>query len=264
LRLAAVPLPGSGDVADVALALEVSAPRAALEEADGRLRDELRYEVIVVDEKKKKVTSAGGLAGRITLSPAAAGRSLPDVVTYQVADTIRLRPGRYQLRVSAMSAKLAKGGSVYLNLDVPDFRKARVAISGLAVGYVGGARVATTTGSSRRAAPARAAAGRIPAAPPPVLPFAPTLDRTFAATDTLRVYFEVASRGDITGLGGTLTILGADDATVHDSMPFVPGKDGRGDLWVRLAGLRSGAYLLRATVTDGENSAAREIGFVVR
>lgn len=255
LRFAAVSLPGSDDVADVALALEVSGPRITLEEADGRVRDELTYEVIVVDDKKNKVTSAGGLAGRITLSPAAGGRPLPDVVTYQVADTIRLRPGRYQLRISAMSAKLATGGSVYLDLDVPDFRKEPLAIGGLALGYAGGPRVAATTGSPTRA---------LPAVAPPVLPFAPTLDRTFTASDTLRVYFEVASRKGMTGLNGTLAIVGADGGTVRASMPFVPDAEGRVDLRVPLEGLAPGAHILRVALTNGADSSGREIGFFVR
>lgn len=185
-------------------------------------------------------------------------------MTYQVADTIRLRPGRYQLRVSAMSSKLAKGGSVYLHVDVPDFRKERLAIGGLAVGYAAGPRVATTTGSPRRAPPAPAAARMATGAPPPVLPFAPTLDRTFAATDTLRVYCEVASRQGMTGVGGTLTVLGADGATVHSSRPFVPGTDGRVDLRVPLEGLPGGAHILRVTATNGADSATREIGFLIR
>jgi VWFA-related protein len=255
LRLAAIPLSASGKGANVALALEVSARRVALEEGDGRLRDQLTYEVLVVDEKKKKVTSAGGLAGRITLSPAAAGGPPPDVVTYQVADRISLPPGRYQLRVSAMSAKLATGGSVYLDLDVPDFRKEALAIGGLAIGYAAGPRVATTNGSPRNS---------VPAAAPPVLPFPPTLDRAFAATDTLRVYFEVASRNGMTDTKGTLAIVGAEDSTVEASMPFTPDADGRVDLRVPLAGLAPGAHILRVTLKSAENSATREIGFIVR
>ena len=44
--------------------------------------------------------------------------------------------------VSATSAKLGKGGSVYLGVDVPDFRSAPVVLGGLSIGYAEGARVA--------------------------------------------------------------------------------------------------------------------------
>ena len=36
----------------------------------GKVRDTLKYEVLVVDEKKARVRSVGGLEGRLTLSPA--------------------------------------------------------------------------------------------------------------------------------------------------------------------------------------------------
>ena len=39
LRLAAVPMPGSGSMSRIVLVLEVALPRATLEEKDGRLRD---------------------------------------------------------------------------------------------------------------------------------------------------------------------------------------------------------------------------------
>ena len=105
LRLTAIPLSASGRETNVAFALEVSVPRIAVEEADHRLRDELTFKVIVVDEDKNKVRSGGGMTGRVTLAPRkGAGGPLPETVSYQVADTITLRPGTYQLRVSARSA----------------------------------------------------------------------------------------------------------------------------------------------------------------
>jgi len=94
LRLGAIALPGTGKIARVAFALEVSAPTRALEEADKRVRDTLKYEILVVDEKKAKVTSATGREGRITLSPNPAGAPPPETVIYQVDDGLDLGPGR--------------------------------------------------------------------------------------------------------------------------------------------------------------------------
>lgn len=99
---------------------------------------------------------------------------------------------------------------------------------------------------------------------PPRLPFAPTLDRAFAATDTLRVYFEVAWRDGMAGASGTLEILDPDRTAVHASIPFAPDAGGRVDLRVPLTGLQPDAYILRATVTGGEHSTTREIGFLIR
>src|SRR5262249_4877174 len=59
MRLTAIARPGSSEAAHVTLELEVSAPLASLQEQDGRVRDTLTYEVLVVDEKKAKVHSIG-------------------------------------------------------------------------------------------------------------------------------------------------------------------------------------------------------------
>jgi hypothetical protein len=141
LRLMAIPLVGTGKNTRVVLALEVSAPVRELQEADGRLRDTLKYEVLAVNDKRNKVASVTGLEGRLTLSPNDTRRARPDTVMYQIGETVELAPGRYQLRVSAISAKLAKGGSVYLDLEVPDLRDAPIGLSGLTLGYADGPRV---------------------------------------------------------------------------------------------------------------------------
>jgi VWFA-related protein len=264
LALSAIPVAeGSGKETRVALALQVSAPSEALVEPDGKLRDELTYEVLVVDEKKKKVKSAGGLAARVTLSPAVDAELLPDTVTYQVADTIQLAPGRYQLRVSARSAKLAKGGSVYLDIDVPDFSKSTLVLGGVALGYAGGPRVATASAVRPRVSPAQRA-GRIASPAPgparPALPFAPTLDRAFAVTDTLRIYFEMAGAS-----AGMLEVLEAGgEQAVVTTRPFTADARGAVEITLPLDTLLEGAYILRATARTATASATREVGFVLR
>ncbi len=262
LRLAAILLSASGKETDVALALEVSVPRVAVEEPDRRLRDELTYEVLVVDENKNKVRSGGGMTGRVTLAPReGAGGPLPNTVSYQVSDTITLRPGTYQLRVSARSAKLAAGGSVYLNLEVPDFTRSRLALSGIAIGYAAGPRVPAAAVSPRRPSGAREPAS----AQARALPFAPTLDRVFAASDTLRVYFTAMGRSAASGTTGQLTIVDAGDvAGVRSSTRWTADANGAVDLRVPLKQLTPGTYIMRIEVLNAEGPATREVGFVMR
>jgi VWFA-related protein len=258
LRLTAIPLPGEGRTARVALALEVSAPVQALQDADDRLRDDLKYEVLAVNAKRSKVTSVFSLHGRLTLSPADRRRARPDTVIYQVGETIQLAPGRYQLRVSAMSAKLAKGGSVYLDIEVPDFQAAPLGISGLAVGYADGPRVPTAPLST----PRPAGRGRPAPRPASPLPFPPSLDREFSTADTLRVYFEVAAKDPRAPLRVTIDVLDAGNRVVQSQAP--PSESGRVDVPIPLAAIPPGAYIVRATVSDRTTTAARDLGFVVR
>ncbi|HEX6323143.1 MAG TPA: hypothetical protein VFZ36_05405, partial [Vicinamibacterales bacterium] len=252
-----------GGTPRVAVALEVDAPRSAMEEPDGRLRDVIAYEVVAVDQNKGKVRSLGGEEARVTLSPATAGRPLPETATYQIAQTFALDPGRYQLRVAAESRKLARGGSVYLQITVPDFRRDALTLSGLAIGYAEGARVATTmVEAPRRRAPARR--GFVaPAAPPAALPFAPTLDREFSTEDVLTIYAEVAAKDQRAPIAGELTLAQVDGRTTRSSA-FTPDARGRLRVDLPLSGLPPGAYVLRASVTSGAHASTQDVAIAVR
>jgi len=252
LRLTAIASPGPANLAQVMLALEVSAPRRDLQERDGKLRDTLKYEVLIVDEKKARVRSVGGLEGRLVLSPSAdADATAPETVTYQVTHALDVLPGKFEFRVSATSGKLAKGGSVYLGVDVPDFHAAPLALGGLSIGYAEGARVpiAPTTGSRANASA--------------VLPL--TLDREFASTDTLRVHVDgIAPQG--ARLSAAIEVIDATSGKVvaSPSPSFATTDRVRIDGLVELRGLTPGAYLLRATLSDQVQKATREAGFLVR
>jgi VWFA-related protein len=265
LRLSAIPLPGAGAAARVVLTLEVSPPRRALQEADGKVRDTLKYEVLIVDEKKAKVRSVSGLEAHLTLAPIDAARVPPEVASYQVSETLDVLPGHYEFRVSAMSAKLAKGGSVYLAVDVPDFRAPEPLVSGLAINYADGVRVPSAPRTIAPARQAGAARGMMPApVPPPALPFPPSLDREFTAGDTLRVYFEAPGRNGTRQFPG-VEIVDSDNKIVRAVSPsFTSGDPVRIEATIPLASLRPGSYVLRATLTDGSRSASRETAFVIR
>ena len=162
--------------------------------------------------------------------------------------SVELPPGRYQFRASAMSAKLSRSGSVFLDLEVPDFTKDPVMLSGLAVGYADGPHVTQ--------------------AKPPgaiqIIPFDPSLDREFRTSDTVRVFFEVACKNPAT-TKATVTLVDFTNKTVATETPPVTGTGvGLVDLKMPLKDLKPGAYRVRATATDSKNSATREIGIVVR
>lgn len=261
LKLGAVPLPGAGSTARVALVLEVSVARVALEERDGRLHDRVKYEVLVVDEKKAKVRSLAGLEAAFTLAGRAATAPAPDVATYQISETVDIAPGHYEFRVSATSEKTSRGGSVYLPVDVPDFRRTP-ALGGLAISYGDGPRVPL---APRRAAPARAAARPGESRPVLPLPRPPTLDRVFTPGDTLRVYVEGTSRPAGGRVTAAIDVVDAVGKVVRSPSPsFMTGDIVRIASEIPLAGLAAGAYVLRATLGDGVHTAGRETGFVVK
>jgi hypothetical protein len=260
LRLFALPFPnstaagidkGGSNTAHVAFALEISSPTRAMLETDGRLHDEVSYQVLAIDEKKAQAVSQVRHAARLALIPITGRGPMPDVATYQIGGSIDLAPGRYQLRASASSTKLGKGGSVYLTLEVPDFATAPIALSGLGLGYADGERVPV--------APADPAAA-VSSHP---LPFGPSLDRQFARTDTLKIYFEVARSAADAAVVTVSVVDGSDRIALSADHSLAPNANGRMTVTQPLASLSPGAYRLRVTVTSGPNKATREVGFVV-
>jgi hypothetical protein len=95
------------------------------------------------------------------------------------------------------------------------------------------------------------------------LPFAPTMDRVFTSSDTLRVYFEAISRSQ--RVSASLDIVDESGRRVLSVVPaLVPGDPLRVTDVVPLRSLAPGPYTLRVTLTDGSRTVTRDVGFAVR
>lgn len=292
LRLTAMPLPGTGKEVSVAVALEVTAPVSSMKDADKKLRDDITYSVMAVDDRHAKVRHRTGRSASFSLVAADPTKEEPDHVTYQIPLLMDLAPGRYQLRASAMSRKLGTGGSVYLDVTVPDFSKAPLALTRIALGYEGGARVpvgrttqaglAMPSGSGNtRGAPMGQSVTMAPHTiiPGPVvppaqaraqnsknpLPFEPTLSREFSPSDVLRTYFEVARTDRTTSVALEIRMIDSSGVPqLRYDRIVAPGDPGGVHLRIPLLSLRPGAYTIRITSSDGRNRAATESGLIVR
>lgn len=267
LRLHAIPMPYAGNRSRVAISLELTLPRTTLANADSeRLLDEIRYGVFAVDLKGAKVREQTGSGARVALRPRPGLIAPPDHVSYQIALELELPAGRYQLRASAQSDKLAAAGSVYLSVDVPDYSREDLALTDLLLAYADGPHVPVAR-DLRRTNPA---VGHVRqtnrAAPPlavaPALPFEPALDRTFSRHDTLRLFAKAVQRVR-RPLTATISAQRADSATAI-TVERTPGSDGSFDIRLPLAQLTPGAYALTVTVSDGTRTASKDLGFVVR
>src|SRR5262249_40113499 len=127
-------------------------------------------------------------------------------------------PGRYQLRVAANDVAPATIGSVLYDLDVPDFTKAPLTMSGIVMTSPSGSRLPTVRPDEELKQ---------------LMPASPIGSRTFPANDELAVFVEIydnvgatAHKVDIT------TTVTADDGKVvftaddaRDSSEF-QGKSG--------------------------------------
>lgn len=261
MRLHALPVPASGSRSRVAISLELTLPTKAMAgEQSERLLDDIRYGVFAVDLKGQKVRESTGSGARIALRPRPGLTALPDQVTYQLALEMELAAGRYQLRAAAISDKLGAGGSVFLPLDVPDFSKQDLAMTDLLIAYADGPHVPVARG----AAPVPR---RVSTSPPVVerprpLPFDPTLDRVFQASDVLRLFLRTVTKSSH-ALMATISALDPYGATVITFDRPVAG-DGTLDVRLPLAQLAPGGYRLQVVLSDGKRTATKEIGFAIK
>lgn len=158
-----------------------------------------------------------------------------------------LPPGHYELRGAAHSARLGTGGSVFLPVEIPDFSTAALALTDLVVGYADGARVPTAPQVTV----------------PPLLPFAPTLDRAFTRTDTLRVFTRIVGRPANAVFQATIVFTRADGTNAARYTQTL-GDTNEIDARLPLAQLAPGGYTLEIGIASGTATAKKSIGMTVK
>jgi VWFA-related protein len=246
LRASVVPIARAGSPAgrdaEVAVVLTARVPAQAAPKAET---------VTVI----RNVYDADGRSGpptreivALALPPGASGDQ-----RYDVTSRLTLAPGRYQIRLNAHSAILDKGGSVYADVEVPDFSQSALTLSGLELGV----------------APATARVDALAS----LMPIIPTTAREFSPSTPMAAFLRVFQGGASPIVAVT---LGAQIVDVHDAVVFaasavlpVEGFDATRaagyQLDLPLARLSRGPYLLSITATlPGGRSVRRDLVFRVQ
>jgi VWFA-related protein len=171
--LQAAPFRDTQNEASIALAIEFDGERFPFPEKDGLFanRLELTFFGINRDGRAQRTTRS---EFNLNLRPDTYQRVKAKGL--RVSPRISLAPGRYQIRVGAREGATGSVGSVFYDLQVPDFRKEPLTLSGLQL----------TAPSARDALTALAD----PAASS-LLPGPATSRRTFIRSDTLTVFAEL-------------------------------------------------------------------------
>ena len=180
----------------------------------------------------------------ITLRPNATGERRMEVYS-----RLTLRPGRYEIR-SAAEAPGSVGG-VFTQLEVPDFFKARLSLSGLVFGF---ARGGDQDGLAD------------------LLPIIPTSARAFPRSGQIAAFVRVyqGGRDAPVPVDMRLRILGAatpavvDESMTLDATRFGARRAADCPFQLPLAKLVEGEYLLTIEAVAGKNTARREVRFGVR
>jgi VWFA-related protein len=181
---------------------------------------------------------------------------------FEVFSRLALKPGRYEIRIGATGSDPSETGALSTYLDVPDFTKDPVALSGLMLEATPTARLVSADAFRD------------------VIPVIPTARRAFAKTDHVAAFLRVYQRGSdavqpITVAASIAAIApiapindGADrevwqQATRLASDAFGTARAADARITVPMDQLAAGDYVLRVQAGDGAHAPQRAVKFTV-
>jgi VWFA-related protein len=173
---------------------------------------------------------------------------------YDAVSRLDLRPGHYEIRISSEHRDAARSGSVHTYVEVPDFAKEPLSLSGVVLH--GGATMLATARSVFET----------------VTPLVPTSRREFPRGETIGVFARVYQGGSaaLAPVSTRVRVVDSAEKTVFGGTASLPaGEFGEGrstelKLDVPLRRLTPGEYLLTLEATLGKNTARRDVRFTVR
>jgi VWFA-related protein len=258
LSVFAAALKGAAPNASIALTLELDGRSLTFTPENGLFVDDVEVSLIAID-KDAKIKDGGRDVVQLKLK--AQTRDAVARAGIRISRRLELPPGNYQLRVGVRDGGSGGTGSVIYDLQVPDFPKDPLSMSGVLI--------------------ASAFANQIPTANPDpefktVLPAPPTAIRDFPRGDTLALFTEVydnqtkaphrvAIKTSVIADDGKVVYTAGDE---RKSEELQGAKGGYGySTTVETKGFAPGRYVLRVEattlLTDG-GKAMRELEFRVR
>jgi VWFA-related protein len=173
MRLAAMPFKGTGGTALVPVLVQLDGAGLKFKEGGGTFNEDLRMLVAAFDKTGKIVAGTGKTVTlRLRYRPETYNNFVKNGM--RILLPVSLPPGQYSLRVTAEGATESKQGSVYFDLEVPDWSRSRIALSGVALAAIGDSSITAGNDVFNGG-----------------LPVFPTTLREFAAGDQLFAYLEV-------------------------------------------------------------------------
>jgi hypothetical protein len=178
-----------------------------------------------------------------------------DEVRYDVLMRMDLTPGRHEIRVNARSAALDRSGSVYATIEVPDFTRGALTLSGIVFG------TPPVEGAVREDALA------------PLVPVVPTSVRDFAPADRITTFLRIyqGAGRPIVPVTVSAQILDSLDATVFEATEtiaadaFAARRSAPYQLALPVPRLAHGPHLLSIRVSaEGVAPVRRDVVFRVQ
>ena len=251
LNVFSAPFKGTGGAASVLLGTEVRGSDLKLD--SDRIVD-LSY--FAVDAKGNVL---GAKTSNLTLNLNAETRRRIGQSGVRIFSRLNLAPGRYQLHVAANDGQGGNVGSVICDLDVPDFSRGSLLMSGLVVTSLSGSQMPTAQADERLYA---------------VLPDPPSARREFPPDDEVAVFAEfydnenktphqVEIETKVTSDAGNIVYKATEERAAEE----LQGERGYGYMSrIPLQDLAPGRYVLRIegrSHLDPGVSVSREVQFEV-
>ena len=201
MKMTAIPRKGAGKSADVAVLVEASGKDLKFKQSGGTFNMTLSMSIGVFDKSGKWVAGEQPVL-KLSLKPntyAAVMRSGLRVLAH-----LTVPPGQYQIRVASQDSVGLKQGSIHFDVEVPDFSKGSLALSGVAIASTADLTVPTGKDETFRAG----------------LPGAPTVVREFSPSDEIAAFMEIYDNKPVPPHGMDIT------TNIKDSTGKVVFSDG--------------------------------------
>ena len=173
LSATAAAFKGAAPNATVSIVIEARGSDLQLKALNGKYSGKLELSAVAVD-RQGNVKQTGRSTVDLDLRPETFARV--NELGIRFLSRLDLQPGRYQLRLGALSTESGARGSVFYDLEVPDFYKGAMTMSGVLISSASAARVPTAQPDAQIA---------------DALPAPPTTQREFPTGDELAVFAEV-------------------------------------------------------------------------
>jgi VWFA-related protein len=241
MQMQAAAFDGSAGKAKVVLTLEVAGEGFRFTEKDGAFHDTLELSMVTVDANGKTI----GANQKIQLDLKPKTREMVEATGFRVLSALDVPPGRYQFRMAGHAVNSGTSGSVFYDLDIPEFAKQPLAVSGLVL----------TSGSAGLVP----TAGSVPLLKD-VLPGPPTATRIFYPMDRLALFAEIYdAEATPHTLDVATTLTAADGSVAYRAVDERQTAARRGDgagaaivhtIQIPLKDVAPGVYTLRLRVAS--------------
>src|SRR5262249_13164263 len=129
MQMQATAFQGQGGKEKAVLTLEVAGSGFKFNEKDGAFHDTLDLAILTAAQAGK----TAGTSQKVQLNLKPRSRQLVEATGFRVLSALDVAPGRYQIRIAGRAENSDSAGSVFYDLDVPDFGKQSLPLSGPAL-----------------------------------------------------------------------------------------------------------------------------------